>query len=48
MICSKTAGIIWVEERGVPFAAGLLVGEPLVVLLQSILIITGVILPPGG
>jgi uncharacterized oligopeptide transporter (OPT) family protein len=44
----RAKGLRWVEERGVPFAAGLLVGEPLVVLLQSILIITGVILPPGS
>jgi putative OPT family oligopeptide transporter len=45
---AKTKGVHWVEEKGVPFAAGLLVGEPLVVLLQSILIISGVIQPPGA
>ncbi len=38
----------WVEAKGVPFAAGLLVGEPLIVVLQSILIITGVIHAPGA
>ena len=43
----KVLGSRWVEEKGVPFAAGLLVGEPLVVLLQSILIITGVIQAPA-
>ncbi|MBZ0269825.1 OPT/YSL family transporter [bacterium] len=44
----RAKGVRWIEEKGVPFAAGLLVGEPLIVLLQSILIITGVILPPGS
>jgi len=44
----KARGARWVENKGVPFAAGLLVGEPLVVLLQSILIISGVINPPGA
>lgn len=44
---SESKGVRWVEEKGVPFAAGLLVGEPLVVLLQSVLIITGVIQPPA-
>ena len=47
MACARSRGTRWVEERGVPFAAGLLVGEPLVVLLQSILIIFGVIQPPA-
>jgi len=47
MAFAKSKGLRWVEEKGVPFAAGLLVGEPLVVLLQSVLIITGVIRPPG-
>ncbi|RJP20648.1 MAG: peptide transporter [Candidatus Omnitrophota bacterium] len=48
MALLKTTSTQWVEEKGVPIAAGLLVGEPLVVVLQSILIITGVILPPGA
>ena len=45
---SGLKGSRWVEERGVPFAAGLLVGEPLVVLLQSLLIIAGIVQAPGG
>ena len=44
---ARARGARWVEEKGVPFAAGLLVGEPLVVLVQSILIILHVIQPPG-
>ncbi len=48
MLCLKSAGKHWVNEKGIPFAAGLLVGEPLVVVGQSLLIISGVILPPGG
>ncbi len=48
MLCIPAFGKRWIEDRGVPFAAGLLVGEPLVVLLQSILIITGVLSPAAG
>jgi len=48
MLLTKTRGVNWVENKGVPFAAGLLVGEPLVVLVQSILIISGFIQPGGG
>jgi uncharacterized oligopeptide transporter (OPT) family protein len=48
MLFVKTRGSRWVENKGVPFAAGLIVGEPLIVLLQSILIISGIILPPAG
>jgi uncharacterized oligopeptide transporter (OPT) family protein len=48
MLLTKTRGVKWVENKGVPFAAGLLVGEPLVVLMQSILIISGFIQPGGG
>ena len=48
MLLTKTHGATWVENKGVPFAAGLLIGEPLVVLAQSVLIIGGFIQPPGG
>jgi len=48
MAATRLKGSRWVEEKGVPFAAGLLVGEPLVVLLQSIFIVTGLIQPAGG
>ena len=48
MVFVKGKGPRWVEEKGVPFAAGLIVGEPLIVLLQSILIISGVIQAPAG
>ncbi len=48
MTLSKTKGEHWTEHKGVPFAAGLLVGEPLVVVVQSFLIISGIILPPGA
>jgi putative OPT family oligopeptide transporter len=47
IVTSRLKGIGWTESRGLPIAAGLLVGEPLVVLVQSLLIIGGVILPPG-
>ncbi len=47
IIVAKTKETKWTEERGLPVAAGLLVGEPLVVLVQSLLIIGGIILPPG-
>lgn len=48
MASARIRGMRWIEARGVPFAAGLLVGEPLIVLLQSVLIIAGVISPPGS
>lgn len=47
MSCSRTFGARWVEDKGIPVAAGLLVGEPLIVVCQSILIICQVIQPPG-
>jgi uncharacterized oligopeptide transporter (OPT) family protein len=47
IVTSRLKGTGWTESRGLPIAAGLLVGEPLVVLVQSLLIIGGVILPPG-
>jgi len=47
MLSVRTKGAEWTEGRGLPIAAGLIVGEPLVVLVQSLLIISGVILPPG-
>jgi uncharacterized oligopeptide transporter (OPT) family protein len=48
MLLTKTHGVNWVENKGAPFTAGLLVGEPLVMRAQSILIISGFIQPPGG
>jgi uncharacterized oligopeptide transporter (OPT) family protein len=45
MAAMKRLGAGWVEERGVPLAAGLLVGEPLIVLVKSILVMSGVVAP---
>lgn len=46
MATHRFYGARFVDGKGIPFAAGLLVGEPLIVVGQSILIIFQVIQPP--